>query len=157
MNVIEKEFHCPVSTCKQADFLPFECNLCFEKFCIEHRTPESHNCPKNINISKDKPKINPKNTRKCGSQNCNTKLTPVNEYECKKCGKMVCLKHRFEESHECGKVKEVKKNEVKSKNDKIENSDANILNEKKRNNVNKKKGFFSNFWCCYKSKKPNKL
>ncbi|MGB9672041.1 MAG: AN1-type zinc finger domain-containing protein [Candidatus Norongarragalinales archaeon] len=29
---------------KEVD-LPFQCNFCGHYFCIEHRIPESHNCP----------------------------------------------------------------------------------------------------------------
>ena len=38
--------HCFVTHCKQLDFLPFKCTFCEETFCLEHRTAESHQCPK---------------------------------------------------------------------------------------------------------------
>lgn len=31
--------------CGAEVILPFECNFCGGKFCIEHRLPENHNCP----------------------------------------------------------------------------------------------------------------
>ena len=34
--------HC--KTCNQYDFLPFKCDLCSNFFCLNHKTPESHNC-----------------------------------------------------------------------------------------------------------------
>jgi predicted nucleic acid binding AN1-type Zn finger protein len=30
---------------KEAD-LPFQCSFCQKSFCIEHRLPENHQCPK---------------------------------------------------------------------------------------------------------------
>ena len=41
------------------------------------------------------------NLNVCPVKGCKVKLTELNKYECKKCGKKVCLKHRFEEDHEC--------------------------------------------------------
>ena len=32
--------------CGQETFLPFQCPYCADKFCTDHRLPESHNCPK---------------------------------------------------------------------------------------------------------------
>lgn len=37
---------CKVSDCKQLDFLPFTCELCNEKYCLDHRKPELHKCNK---------------------------------------------------------------------------------------------------------------
>lgn len=36
--------HCALAECKQLDFLPFLCSGCSQLFCLEHRTPPSHNC-----------------------------------------------------------------------------------------------------------------
>jgi len=77
----------------------------------------------------------------CASRGCNTKLTDVNKYECKKCRQQVCLKHRFEEDHDCPKTKQEigtkkvihqEKSEIKSKDVK----DGNKQIKKK------KRGFF---------------
>mmetsp|Transcript_29428 Transcript_29428/g.40674 ORF Transcript_29428/g.40674 Transcript_29428/m.40674 type:complete len:147 (+) Transcript_29428:82-522(+) len=38
--------HCAVSDCSQLDFLPFTCNACKEKFCLDHRGYEAHKCEK---------------------------------------------------------------------------------------------------------------
>lgn len=32
--------------CGVVDFLPYKCDYCEDKFCEEHRFPESHNCEK---------------------------------------------------------------------------------------------------------------
>ncbi|KAL0478475.1 hypothetical protein AKO1_008223 [Acrasis kona] len=36
--------HCALPECREKDFLPFECDACHKKFCLEHRTRESHRC-----------------------------------------------------------------------------------------------------------------
>ena len=36
--------HCYVKNCNQRDFLPFTCNVCNHKYCLDHRTYTSHNC-----------------------------------------------------------------------------------------------------------------
>ncbi|KAI8541539.1 hypothetical protein RHMOL_Rhmol08G0069400 [Rhododendron molle] len=38
--------HCQDPECKQLDFLPFKCDSCRKVFCLDHRSYESHNCPK---------------------------------------------------------------------------------------------------------------
>ncbi|KAG3090637.1 hypothetical protein PI124_g17856 [Phytophthora idaei] len=38
--------HCSVPACHQQDFLPFTCDCCSGVFCLEHRTYDSHECPK---------------------------------------------------------------------------------------------------------------
>lgn len=40
--------HCELKNCNQKDFLPFECEFCHKKFCLEHRLPIKHNCQKYI-------------------------------------------------------------------------------------------------------------
>jgi predicted nucleic acid binding AN1-type Zn finger protein len=41
------------------------------------------------------------NKKKCPVPGCKTKLTESNTYECKICGKAVCMPHRFEKDHLC--------------------------------------------------------
>jgi len=36
--------HCEVPSCKQLDFLPFQCNACNGSFCLEHRSYRDHAC-----------------------------------------------------------------------------------------------------------------
>jgi predicted nucleic acid binding AN1-type Zn finger protein len=38
--------HCTDVTCKQKDFLPFDCKFCLKTFCLDHRETKAHNCPK---------------------------------------------------------------------------------------------------------------
>lgn len=38
--------HCELEGCNQKDFLPFECEYCHKKFCLEHRLVAKHNCEK---------------------------------------------------------------------------------------------------------------
>ena len=133
------EFHCPFAMCNQIDFLPYECKFCGIKFCSAHRTPESHNCLK-ADKNKENSKVIPKTQRKCAKDDCKTKLSPVNEFECKKCGKMLCLKHRYEESHDCGKPSSSTQR------------NGNIEKAEKKEKKEKSSGF-SCFWVCCKPKK----
>ncbi|CAD7930656.1 unnamed protein product [Amoebophrya sp. A25] len=43
----------------------------------------------------------PKKADRCAV--CRQKLNLTNRFDCGKCGKQLCLKHRFEEEHECVK------------------------------------------------------
>ncbi|CAI5500536.1 unnamed protein product [Closterium sp. Naga37s-1] len=38
--------HCSVTSCQQIDFLPFTCDKCRMVFCLSHRMPASHECPR---------------------------------------------------------------------------------------------------------------
>ena len=37
---------CALPGCRQHDFLPFTCSGCASTFCLEHRMPTSHACPR---------------------------------------------------------------------------------------------------------------
>lgn len=150
---IINEFHCPIISCNQLDFLPFDCKYCQIKFCLNHRNPETHKCQgiqkkHNPNLNTH---INPKLSKKCANLNCHSKLSPINEYECKKCGNLVCLKHRFEETHECINTMKIQNTE----NLKQEINKKNESNEiiKKATQKPKRNQFFFCFWNCGKNKK----
>jgi len=36
--------HCDIKSCRQLDFLPFECSHCHGTFCLDHRSLTSHKC-----------------------------------------------------------------------------------------------------------------
>lgn len=38
---------------------------------------------------------------RCPVAGCKEKLGPSNKFDCKRCGQTVCLRHRFEEEHQC--------------------------------------------------------
>jgi len=38
--------HCSEPTCRQKDFLPFNCKFCLNMFCLDHRETKEHKCPK---------------------------------------------------------------------------------------------------------------
>ncbi|RLN94344.1 hypothetical protein BBJ28_00007778 [Nothophytophthora sp. Chile5] len=38
--------HCSMPACHQQDFLPFTCDCCSGVFCLEHRSYDTHECPK---------------------------------------------------------------------------------------------------------------
>ncbi|KAF2073770.1 hypothetical protein CYY_004904 [Polysphondylium violaceum] len=37
--------HCAVKDCNLLDYLPFECDFCHLKFCLDHKDAENHKCP----------------------------------------------------------------------------------------------------------------
>jgi len=41
-------------------------------------------------------------SKTCETKGCREKLTAINTYKCKTCRRELCLKHRFEDQHECG-------------------------------------------------------
>lgn len=53
---------------------------------------------------KPKPSMNQTVTKKCMANKCYAKLTPINQVTCGQCFKEVCLKHRFEDDHQCTKI-----------------------------------------------------
>ena len=36
--------HCAVVDCHKIDFLPFTCDQCSKKHCLDHRTYDAHSC-----------------------------------------------------------------------------------------------------------------
>ena len=36
--------HCSDSTCRQKDFLPFQCKFCDKTYCLDHRSTAAHSC-----------------------------------------------------------------------------------------------------------------
>ncbi|CAD7935061.1 unnamed protein product [Amoebophrya sp. A120] len=120
---------CSVPSCNKVDFLPFKCDACNQLYCLEHRSYAAHNCTaasskdftivvcpdckKGLRVAASERNLEgilekhkktecpgaPKKQAKCAV--CKTKLNLTNRYECPKCGKLVCLKHRFEEEHDC--------------------------------------------------------
>ncbi|CAG9465879.1 unnamed protein product [Pedinophyceae sp. YPF-701] len=45
--------HCAMAECSQLDFLPFKCTGCRRTFCLEHRQPAAHQCPKASDVNPD--------------------------------------------------------------------------------------------------------
>jgi len=89
-------------------------------------------------------KKNGENQQFCAAKACKTKLTSVNIFKCKNCGKEVCLKHRFEEDHECVKApvpapKVTKQAPARSINEQQKYEENQTVETKKKT---KKKGFF---------------
>ena len=44
MDFVDKMVHCEFAGCHQADFLPFKCSHCTQKFCLLHKSPIAHSC-----------------------------------------------------------------------------------------------------------------
>ena len=101
--------HCEF--CRQLDYCPFVCNLCKKDFCLEHRTPDGHECDK-----REKPKPipiqPPKLTEKCNR--CKKPIPKSALYICHKCNERHCPKHRIPEDHECSWLAKLKEDVAKS-------------------------------------------
>ena len=68
--------------------------------------------PKEKQVAKDK---------KCFLRTCNSKILPINTFVCQKCGYEFCLKHRYEDSHDC-------KNNLLAKREKAYINTTNVFN-----------------------------
>ncbi|EKX52192.1 hypothetical protein GUITHDRAFT_65389 [Guillardia theta CCMP2712] len=113
------------------DFLPFTCDGCKKKFCLNHHKPEAHTCPvpprndkyvpvcplcqqaitikpgEDPNAIVDRhiragcPKVVAKQPK---SNACSFRGCKEKEFvpvSCKLCKQPFCLKHRFETDHDC--------------------------------------------------------
>lgn len=117
--------HCQASFCNQLDFLPFKCESCRGKYCLEHRTEDAHACPNkgeharrrraardqlySASSSAPKPSILT-HDQQCSHPACktliNTPLAPG--IHCQTCTRDYCLKHRLAEAHACDKLPQPK-------------------------------------------------
>ena len=92
--------HCNLKECNQLDFLPFKCNKCNLYFCLEHMSPELHNCKfLDSNIIKCN-KVSANKTKqvdKCFYKKCKKNII----HNCKFCQKNFCVIHRLQEVHNC--------------------------------------------------------
>lgn len=127
MEFIDLGKHCRV--CNTKDFLPFKCEFCGYFFCKEHRT--EHACTSANPLSQSKTHSNTANTHanthtntrvntanthanttqptpkkrkrlprfKCDHENCRAREKFA--IKCFKCGLNFCLKHRFQDEHNC--------------------------------------------------------
>ncbi|KAK3116730.1 hypothetical protein LTR53_002563 [Teratosphaeriaceae sp. CCFEE 6253] len=113
---------CQMPFCRQLDFLPFRCESCKGKFCLDHRTESSHECPhegewaRRRAASRQTPQSTayrptPKpsiltHEQQCSSPSCKTLInTPlVTGVHCETCRRNYCLAHRFAYEHECEKL-----------------------------------------------------
>lgn len=171
--------HCSFPACKQLDFLPFKCDACDGTFCLDHRTYEAHRCiiadtadrralvcpicntpivplpSQNPNIVLDD-HINqgcaPKASTgyKCNMKGC--KKVDVMAIVCKSCRRHHCVRHRFEDAHNCTRAKPKQpspkittpapktshnnNNNPQPKLQPINSNPANLQNNQNRNNNN---------------------
>ncbi|KAK4554480.1 hypothetical protein LTR86_008334 [Recurvomyces mirabilis] len=110
---------CQMPFCRQLDFLPFKCESCKGKFCLDHRTESSHECthkgewarrraqsqqipPSQAYTPSPKPNIL-SHEQQCADPSCKTLInTPlVTGVHCEKCNRSYCLKHRLTYEHHC--------------------------------------------------------
>jgi len=137
--------HCAMSGCNQRDFLPFTCDVCSRKLCLQHRSYLNHDCigegsknitsiacpicnktikynqTENIDLIWENHYLNEctqkaaKPTSTKTCPTCRTKLGLTNVFHCKICNKDLCLSHRSPEDHECEKVNSKRKNYFENK------------------------------------------
>nr|POE87875.1 an1-type zinc finger protein 1 [Quercus suber] len=110
--------HCQAAFCHQLDFLPFRCESCQGKYCLDHRTETAHACPnagawarkrQQALASTIKPSPRPNiltHEQQCSHPSCkqlvNTPL--VTGIHCEGCRRTYCLSHRFTYDHDCDKL-----------------------------------------------------
>lgn len=108
--------HCGYEYCHQLDFLPFKCQSCGGKFCLDHRTEDGHGCPKKGAWAQRRRENNTSTTalpttekpslltsQQCSSPVCKTFVNTSQNLgvHCSTCNRTYCLKHRFPEDHDC--------------------------------------------------------
>ncbi|KAF4553089.1 CDC48-associated ubiquitin-like/zinc finger protein-like protein [Elsinoe fawcettii] len=116
--------HCQMAFCHQLDFLPFRCESCEGKFCLDHRSETAHSCSQagawarrraaqnnptsSSNIPVSRPSVLT-HEKQCAELSCKTLIdTPrIQGVHCDKCNRRYCLKHRFEEDHDCKNLKPI--------------------------------------------------
>ncbi|KAL9090500.1 MAG: hypothetical protein Q9165_005261 [Trypethelium subeluteriae] len=112
--------HCEMPFCHQLDFLPFRCESCRGKFCLDHRTESAHSCPhagewarrkREAQQSSSSSSSTPKPTilnheQQCSSPSCKTLINaPLTQgVHCPNCNRHYCLKHRMLEDHDCANL-----------------------------------------------------
>lgn len=132
--------HCSMPGCNQKDFLPFTCDVCSRKLCLQHRSYLNHQCSgvgsKNITsiacpICEKTIKFNKTEnidmlwenhylnecTKKAAKPidpktcpMCNIKMGLTNLFHCKLCNTDLCLSHRSPDDHNCVKNTKRKNN-----------------------------------------------
>lgn len=109
--------HCEAEYCNLLDFLPFLCQSCHKTFCLDHRTESAHKCAcegawaerkRLAQLAKpsygaDRPMRNLVAEKDCARPDCKTRVgtSLVQGVHCDKCNRDYCLKHRFEDDHDC--------------------------------------------------------
>lgn len=128
MDFIYLGSNCSVLNCKQQDYLPFICEACKEKFCVEHRSFREHSCKKapegdvvficpvcsqgisliqgeDLNITWENHRFHGNCMKilkpRCANPKCKTRLTDINAVDCKRCHQKTCLQHRYTDMHDC--------------------------------------------------------
>lgn len=119
---------CSDPYCKAVDILPIVCDYCSLVFCKDHSLAKDHNCTEawkhdrlvtvcptcNSGVPLEGPDEDPTSALKrheCVFKKkqvetcpvCRVKLRTTTRYLCQSCQKVVCLKHRHADDHQCNK------------------------------------------------------
>ena len=102
---------CAVPACGQRDFLPFTCVGCGERFCLEHRTADSHACTALNSRALDDDRgaagaasssLGPRCSLCCSSYGQGgSVLSQMALMACAGCGLHLCITHRDKADHAC--------------------------------------------------------
>ncbi|KAK4224330.1 AN1-type zinc finger protein 1 [Podospora fimiseda] len=109
--------HCAYTYCNQLDFLPFKCQSCIQTYCLDHRTEDSHSCPKKgvwaehkrqqelakHSAGQHKQMREYISQKPCADDTCSKQIgtSLVPGVHCDHCNRDYCLKHRLREDHDC--------------------------------------------------------
>lgn len=152
--------HCSMVGCNQRDFLPFTCDICSRKLCLQHRSYINHDCSgegsknytsiacpicsktikytinDNLDIMWENHYLN-SCTQKASvpiaiksCPACKTKLGLTNTYHCKQCNTDLCLSHRSPDDHNCIKINSKRKNYFENKFKKETKTEASLVSTK---------------------------
>ena len=112
---------CQYPYCGIRDFLPFYCNSCQKYYCLQHKDYAKHECVNNPELQDLDKSKNVVASKKKKSERYQCKVNDCKKcnqvpIKCMKCQLNFCLKHRYQESHDCISLQ---KPPVKSKTQRV--------------------------------------
>jgi len=121
----------------QGDINTVECPICLKTLQYDAGRTNQQECWEDHFEKECQPenyeRINAQRLKACSELNCKTKLTTLNTNICKDCHQEFCLKHRFNDKHECVRLRntvliEEEKVDVNASR-RLNNSNANLIEE----------------------------
>ncbi|XP_060077045.1 AN1-type zinc finger protein 1-like [Ylistrum balloti] len=102
--------HCSLQSCKQLDFLPYDCDGCGKTFCGDHKFPDNHKCDQ-VNKHTASGDYSGDKSYSCTFEGCQGR--ELMKVTCMECEKNFCLSHRHQSDHNCEKL-EIKEDKTKT-------------------------------------------